>query len=410
MRLLLVTPYFPPDNGPSAPPLSILVENLAKLGNQVTVLAAVPHFPTGIVPNEYRRGLWQKDERDGFQVYRMRVPSGDRSNLRHRLFTFIVYQILTTFVGMFIHYDAIIITNPALETGLPFTVLAWLRRKPVMFCVWDLYPEVGENLGVFKNPIALGFVKAIEDFCLQHSTIVQALTEGFVPNLIERISSKTRLLVIPLWIDTDFIRPQRGENSFREEYGLDNHFIVLYAGNLGLSQGLETVLYAAQQLTNDVSIRFVFVGDGSGRLELVAKAHQMKLENVVFIPYQPRERLPEVLASADISLVVLRKEIGTSSLPSKTFSILASGRPVLASVDEDSDVCKLVQSAGAGLQVPPETPDALVYAIQKLKANIRLRNLYGKNGRAYVCSHHSAQAAAKQFGQLLMDIVGEQAR
>jgi len=376
MRILVVTPYYAPDLGPSAPLLALLSEQLAANGHQMTVLAAAPHFPSGQVDPCYRPRPWQRGTRNGVQVFRVWVPSGDRSNLVHRLLTFVAFQILVSLIGLCLKYDAILITNPALETALPFALLAWLRRKPSIFCVWDLYPEVGMQLGIFRHPAVIGLVKAMEDFCLRRTQAVQALAEGFVPNLARRVSSTTILEVISPWVDTELIRPMPRSNSFSVEHDLDDVFVVLYAGNLGLSQGLATVLEAARALADRPEIAFVFVGDGAGKERLMGQAQAWGLPNVRFLPFQPRARLPEVLASADVSLVVLRLGLSSGSLPSKTFSILASGRPVLASVDGQNDVRRLVQRAQAGIVVPLEVA-VIAHALAQLLHSGKQRKLLG---------------------------------
>jgi colanic acid biosynthesis glycosyl transferase WcaI len=209
-------------------------------------------------------------------------------------------------------------------------------------------------------------------------------------------------------VDTDFIKPIPRDNAFSQELHLSNTFIVLYAGNLGLSQGLEHVLTAAEQLADHRDIKFVFVGDGSGREHLVAEAERRRLANVQFLPFQPRSRLPEVLATADISLVVLRRGIGSGSLPSKLFSILASGRPILASVDEGCETWELVERAQAGICVPPEDPIELAKAILNFKKDDCFRERLGLNGRAWAERYHSPQSAAEQFEKLLIEIQDDQ--
>ena len=135
--------------------------------------------------------------------------------------------------------DNIRITNPAIETGMPFLFLAWLRRKPSIFCVWDLYPEVGIQMGIFRHPMVIRLIQMMEDFCLKRSTVVQSLADSFVSILENRVSSSNKINVIQPWIDTDSIRPISRHNSFSREFGLDDKFNVLYAGNLGVSQGLD---------------------------------------------------------------------------------------------------------------------------------------------------------------------------
>jgi colanic acid biosynthesis glycosyl transferase WcaI len=216
---------------------------------------------------------------------------------------------------------------------------------------------------------------------------------------------ESKIYLVYDWVDIDLIQPLPRDNSFSREFELVERFVILYAGNLGLSQGLELVLEAAKLLEGYPEIYFVFVGDGSGREFLVERSNQLRIHNLQFIAFQPRDRLPEVLASADISLVILRKGIGSESLPSKTFSILASGRPVLASLDPDSETWRLVERAGAGVCVPSEDPAALAEAILTLKHDQDLRERLGQNGRKWAERYHSPQAAASQFEKLFMQII-----
>lgn len=404
MHLLLVTPYYAPDLGPSSPLLSQLCENLVAVGDQVTVIATVPHFPSGHVAPEYRKRAWFWEDRNGVRVCRVWVPSGDRANLRHRLLTFIVYQILCCWVGLPLKYNVAFVINPAIETFLPFALLVWLRRKPSIFGVWDLYPEVGIRLGIFRHPIVIRAVKLLEDFCLRHATIVQSLSDGFVTSLRARVKNPDQLVVIPPWLDVDFIRPLPRRSAFSREYCLDDSFIILYAGNLGFSQGLENVLMAAQLLSTQPYIQFVFVGDGAQRQALMAQAQQLELVNVRFIPFQPRERLGEVLASADVCLVCLKPGVGDDALPSKTFPILASGRPILAAVDQDSSIARLIAQAQAGFVIPPAIPEKLADAILNLTANLPLCQQLGASGRDYVVRFHSDKIATQEFRAVLQRI------
>jgi colanic acid biosynthesis glycosyl transferase WcaI len=168
---------------------------------------------------------------------------------------------------------------------------------------------------------------------------------------------------------------------------------------------LESVLDAATILRDCDNIRFVFVGDGSARENLKRKAQRLALPNVQFVPYQPRERMPEVLASADVSLVTLRKGTGFGALPSKVYSILASSRPIIVSLDAGSDAWDLVERAGAGLCIPPEDPARLAESVQQLREEPRTRERLGKSGREYVLTIHSPEHAAQAFEALLEEAI-----
>jgi colanic acid biosynthesis glycosyl transferase WcaI len=402
MRVLMIVPYYAPDLGPSAPLFTMLSAGLARRGHQVTVITTVPHYPSGQVPTEFRgRWLWRSSE-NSVEVVRVTLPSVKRADLAQRLLQFICYQFGATWAGLGQQYDAVLVANPALWVWLPFTWLVVLRRKPAVFSVHDVYPDVGITLGIFRHRPVIAAVTGLERFCLNHAAVVRILSDSFRPGLHALGVSDTKMALVYDWVDTDLIRPLPRDNAFARETGLTDRFVVLYAGNLGLSQGLEHVLTAAALLAAYGDIRFVFVGDGAAREQLVTQAEQHRLANVQFLPFQPRARLAEVLATADVSLVTLQRGVGWGSLPSKTFSILASGRPMLASVDEGSETWCLVNRAEAGLCVRPESPSHLAEAILTLKQDAALRERLGRNGRIWAERYHSPQSAAEQFENLLL--------
>ena len=166
--------------------------------------------------------------------------------------------------------------------------------------------------------------------------------------------------VIPNFVDTEHIKPAPKENSYREEFGLTGKTVVMYAGNVGFSQSLDLVLEAAAALAHDPDLVFVINGGGAARADLERKANSAR--NVRFVDMQPKDRLPEVLAAADIHVVPLRRGLARSSVPSKMYSILAAGRPIVASVDTGTEVAAVVERANAGIAVPPDDPEAFTKA------------------------------------------------
>lgn len=405
MRVLMIVPYYAPDLGPSAPLFTMLAQELAVRGHPITVITTVPHYSTGRVPTEFRGEWIRRSSENGVDVVRIGLPSVQRTRLAQRLLQFACYQLGATWAGMGLSYDVALVANPALWVWLPFAALVALPRKPAIFSVHDVYPDVGVKLGIFRNRLVIASVAKLERFCLDHASIVRILSDSFRPGLGILGVAEEKMRLVYDWVDTDLIRPLPPDNAFAREHGLVDRFVVLYAGNVGLSQGLEHVLTAAQLLTPYPDIRFVIVGDGVGKERLMAQAAHTDLTNVIFLPFQPRARLPEVLASADVSLVTLQRGIGSGSLPSKTFSILASGRPVLASVDEDCETWKLIAQADAGLCIPPETPACLAEAILTLRQDDASRERYGRNGRLWAALHHSPPAAAAQFEQLMAEAI-----
>ena len=402
MRILVVEAYYEPNSGPAAPLFTMLCQELARRGHQVTMLTAVPHYPSGRVPQAYRGLRARRTTENGVKVIRVPLPSVDRSNLRQRLFQFLAYQVGAVLSGWNIDFEVFVSATPSLEVWLPFLFFSVLRQKPAVYSVHDVYPDTGVQLGIFRHKAVIELVTRLERNCTGRAAIVRILSQSFQEG-VERLGvPEHKIRLIYDWVDTGLITPMPKNNAFASEQGLADCFVVLYAGNIGFSQGLEHMLETARMLV-DENIRFVFVGEGTTKEFLMETATSLHLPNVTFLPFQPREQLPEVLATADVSVVMLRQGMGFNSLPSKTLSILASGRPMIVSIDPDSDTWNLVERSQSGLCVPPENPTRLAEAILILKRNPILCKQMGQKGREYALLHHSQESAAEAFEQTLAE-------
>jgi colanic acid biosynthesis glycosyl transferase WcaI len=223
-------------------------------------------------------------------------------------------------------------------------------------------------------------------------------------DLRRNISQKTgpamrdQLHVIPNFVDTSAIVPGNRMTSYRRDLTIDERPVVMYAGNVGYSQSLEMMIAAARQLPN---IAFVINGDGAARQSLQEQARD--LSNVYFAPYQPIERLSEVLATGDIHVVPLRAGLASVSVPSKSYSILAAARPVLAAIDEGSEIPRILAESGAGLSVPPDNERAFIAALTTLCNDQNLRESMGAKGRAWVEQHASPAAVAAAYEAIYLN-------
>jgi colanic acid biosynthesis glycosyl transferase WcaI len=213
------------------------------------------------------------------------------------------------------------------------------------------------------------------------------------------IPNEKMFLIYP-WVDLESIKLLPKINNFSKNYKIYNKFVILYAGNIGLSQGLNTILKVADSLKPNKDIIFVIVGDGAGKEALIDEKKTMNLNNILFLPFQNRKKLSEVLSSADISLVMLKPGISSGSIPSKTFTVMASGRAVIVSADKNSEICELIKKSESGICVQPATPNELKKAIIFLKNNNEYRMQIGNSGRIWVEKYHSLSSAANQFEKL----------
>ncbi len=408
MRILLLTLYFTPDVAANAVIMTELAEELADLGHQVTVVTTFPHYAGNVIDHHYLGRLIQQDEAQGIRVIRTYLyTSPHKQRFLVRFLNYVSFNVLSTLAGLFAGpQDIILAPSPPLTIGLSAYIISRVKRIPYVYNVQDIYPDVVVKLGILKNPVGIALSHWLEHFVYTHARQITVLSEGFRANLLRKGVPSEKITIIPNFVDTDFIRPLPRDNGFRHRFDLDGRFVVLYAGNLGHSQNLEHVLECAALLQDRDDINFVIVGNGSRKPHLEAQAQQMGLGNVHFIPFQPREDVPNIYAAADVSLVTLRKGIALDSVPSKAYTIMASGRPIIAAVDPGSDAWQLVEQAQCGLCVEPEDPQALAEAIRALHAAPALRERLGRNGREHVVQHYTRQTIARQYHELLTSLVG----
>jgi colanic acid biosynthesis glycosyl transferase WcaI len=227
----------------------------------------------------------------------------------------------------------------------------------------------------------------------------------FVENLVKKGVSEDKIALIPNWVDVNFIRPLPKENNaFRQAYQLEGKFVVLYSGNIALTQGLETAIDAAVRLRHIEDIVFAIVGEEKALHRLHQYCQARGADNVRLLPFQPRETLPEMLAAADVGLIVQKKNVIAFNMPSKTQVLLASGRPIVASVPPDGTAARAIKQSGGGLVVEPENADALATAIKDLYADRKTAEKFGQQGRRYAVEQYSFEQALEQYEALFLKL------
>jgi colanic acid biosynthesis glycosyl transferase WcaI len=279
-----------------------------------------------------------------------------------------------------------------------------------------VFPDVAVELGLLTDRRVIAAASWVERFTYRRADAVTVLSDDLADNVRAKLGEATgrvernvraardgKVVVIPNFIDTERIRPGRAENSYRREFGLEGRRVVMYAGNVGLSQSLDLMLDAAAALAPEDDVVFVINGGGAARPELERRA--AGLTNIRFVDMQPKARLPEVLAAADLHVVPLRRGLARSSVPSKLYSILAAGRPIVASVDPGTEVARAVGEAGAGLAVPPDDSEAFTKAVRRLLDDPAEAAAMGASGRAWVERWLSPAAVAERYDDLFSRLV-----
>ena len=409
MRILYLSQYFPPEAGATQNRAFEMGRNLVRLGHQVTVLAEIPNHPSGIIPPEYRRRLYERAELAGMQIIRVWVKASPHKTFANRMAFYLSFMFNAILAGLLLArgpFDLIYASSPPLFVGGAALALSKLRGIPLAFEVRDLWPESAVALGELSNRRAIALAARLEQACYRQARLVVVVTRSVLEQLQQRGLPPEKLALIPNGANVDQFQFQpESRQQIRRELGLEGKCVAVYAGIFGIAQQLETVVVAAALVKEDPSLHFILIGDGPRKAELVAQAAELGLDNLTVLPEMPPERIPAYLSAADLALVPLRKlELFSGVLPSKLFDAWACQRPVLLSVEGEART--ILEQVVGGLFVTPEDPQALVQAMRSLQADPAARASMGAAGRAYTVAHHSRQALAEKLADRLEAMFG----
>jgi colanic acid biosynthesis glycosyl transferase WcaI len=410
MRITILHMRYRPDLTGTGPLVAELASDLAARGEEVAVVTTFPHYGKRPVSPEYGRGIVSRRIENGVSIWRTLAFPYASGTVAGRALDYSLYMGLSVAAGVGgARPDVVLAVAPPMTVGFSGWWVSRLWQCPLVFNAQDIWPDGLISMGKLRNRTVIQAFRGLERFTYRAAQRITVLSDGMKENLLRKGIPASKVAVLPNWVDLEAVRPVEKENAFRRELGLEGRFVVLFAGNLGFAAGLEAVLRAADLLRKELDLVFLLVGEGSVKAKLVQSARALNLENVHFATTQPPERLSEVFGAADVSLVTLRSTMGAFSVPSKTMAILASGRPVLASVPADSEVRRVVEEAQCGLWVPPEDPDALAAKVKALRADRQRLEWFGRNGRRYAMDHFGRSEIVARYHDLLQEVARERA-
>jgi len=403
LKLAVLCPHFAPDTAPTGEVITRIVTELAALGHELHVITALPWYREHRIESGWE-GRWVRTEHTAWgTITRVNpFPGSDKRNLLRRAAGFAGFSALAGLASLRGgRVDAVIAMSPPLTMGLTGWGTHLVRRGPLVFNIQDVFPDAAIETGAITNTKIIAVARWLERVSYHRSAAVTVLSDDLRDNVAAKVRPKyrERVHVIPNFVDTQFIQPADRMTALRAELGIGSEPVVLYAGNVGFSQSLEMVVEAAARFPQAT---FLINGDGAARTSLEERA--AGLSNVRFSGYQPKERVPEVLATGDIHLVPLKKGLGRVSVPSKTYSILAAGRPVLAAIDPGTEVPRMIAASGGGVAVEPDLPPAFESALAGLLADLPASQAMGAAGREWVQSAASPQAVAQAYEHLVRSL------
>lgn len=405
MRLAILTPHFEPDTAPTGAVITHLTEELAGRGHRIEVFTSLPWYRSHRVEPGYGGRLSRTEDTPWGRITRIHpFPTSDKTDIVRRAASFVAFSALAALKGRSEeNLDGVLAVSPPLTLGLAAHSIAKARGAAFVFNIQDVFPDVAIELGYLKSPALIRAARRLERRCYLTADAVTVLSEDLRDNIVNKGTDPSKLRVIPNFVDTRAISPVDRDNDYRRAHDLNGRTVVMYAGNIGLSQSLDLLIAAAASNTDDEDLLFVLNGAGAARARLEDQARG--LPNVRFVGPQPPDILAQVLGAADIHVVPLRKGLARASVPSKTFSILAAGRPFVASVDPGTEIARIAERSGAGIAVPPEDPVAFTDAIRALRDDPERARRMGAAGRSFVESWASSEAVAESYEALFTELL-----
>ncbi len=404
MKILLLTKYFPPEPGAGSTRAYEHAKYWTELGADVTVLTCFPHYPDGIIPDEYKGYSYLEEEINGIKVVRtFTYATANKGKVRRSLgfFSFMLSSVIQGFLRLK-KFDVIIATSPPITVGISGMLLSMLKKIPFVFEVRDLWPDSIVQLGEIKNRTIIKSLEFFEILMYKYALLVVCVSDAFIDIVHSKGIPLEKIKIFKNGVDLSLFNPSDFDIDLAEQLKLKNKFVVGYFGTFGLAHALDKVLLAARNLQNNEKIHFLLIGDGAESEKLKKIKEEFNLENVTILPMIKKEELRRYYSIADVMLVPLKNiPIFESVLPSKIFEIMAMKKPIILSVKGEAK--KLVEQAGAGKFAEPENPNDLAEKITEAFENPEWIKQAGENGRSFVEKYFNRKKIAKDYLDLLSD-------
>ncbi len=407
MKLLILTQYFPPEVGAPQNRLFELAVRLQKLGVDITILTAMPNYPQMEIYDGYKNKKYVYEEMEGLKIHRSKIFVSKSKSIVNRLRNYFSFVISSALTGKKIenNFDFLICESPPLFLGYSAMYLARKKKAKLIFNVSDLWPESAEKLGVVTNKWLLKLAYNLEQKLYKKSVLVTGQTQGICKNINLRFPTiKTHWL--PNGVDLNYYNPEnikdlnwREKNKFSKD-----DFIFLYAGIIGIAQGLEIILNAAKNFKNISSLKFVLMGSGPEKEKLLHLKTELKLENVFFLEPVSKKEMPYILKSINAAIIPLRKlDLFLGAIPSKIFENLSMEVPILLGVDGEAKEL-FIKNGECGLFFEPENEADLIQNILEITTHKNLALEYGKNGRRFVNEFFNRENITLNFYNKLKEL------
>ncbi|MBK9007236.1 MAG: glycosyltransferase family 4 protein [Anaerolineae bacterium] len=404
MKILLINQAFVSPDEPGHTRHFELAKFLQSRGHELVIVASDLNYQTGKRTVE-RKGVFAEQIIDGVRVLRAYIYPALHRSYFWRVISFFSFMFSSVWTSFRVNdVDLVLGTTPPIFQAVSAWFVAWIRRKPFLLEVRDLWPEFGVSMGVLKNPIVIALGRRLEKFLYARAAHILVNSPAYKEYMIGKGVPEKKITFIPYGTDVDMFNPRVDGSSIRADLGLQDKFIVLYAGALGQANDIDTILRAAERLKPYDKIHFVLFGDGKERPRLQNEAKRMKLTNVTFAGVRPKKDMPRVVASADVCLAILQDiPMFRTTYPNKVFDYMAAGRATVLVIDGITR--ELIESSYGGVFVQPNDDETLAETILDLSKNVDIVQQMGQNAREYLVKHLDRRDKLNETLELLEKLV-----
>ncbi len=406
MKILFLTQYFPPEVGAPQNRLFELATRLKKKGIDVEILTAMPNYPQMKIYPGYEGKSFFTETLDNLTVHRAKIYIPKSKSIVERLRNYFSFVFSSANAALFRlpKYDYVFCESPPLFLGMSALWIRLFKGSKLIFNVSDLWPESAEKLGLVSNKFLLWMSYRLEALCYKRSILVSGQTQGICHSIRTRFPNKD-VYWLPNGVDVSYYDPKGIKSNWRAENGFaEKDFLVLYAGIIGIAQGLEVLLHAADKLRENTDIKILLVGSGPEKEKLLALKEQLGLKNVFFYDMLSKDKMPQVVAASNAAVIPLKKlDLFKGAIPSKIFENLAMQKPILLGVEGEAKEL-FINQGNCGLFFEPENANDLSLKIKELANNPVVCAAYGKNAREYVSAKFDRNTIAESFFQKLSSL------
>ena len=404
MKILLLNQAFVSPDEPGHTRHFEMAQYLRGQGHDLVIVASDLNYQTGQRTVE-RHGLFAEQIIEGVRILRAYIFPALHRSYFWRIISFLSFMFSSVWTALTVKdADVIMGTTPPIFQAVSAWVVALIRRKPFLLEVRDLWPEFGVSMGVLKNPIVIALARWLENFLYARATHILVNSPAYKEYMLGKGVPENKITYIPYGTDVDMFNPDVDGSLVREKLGLENKFIVLYAGALGQANDIDTILRAAEKLKPYDKIYFVLFGDGKERARLESESKRMNLTNVIFAGVCPKKEMPLVIASSDVCLAILQDvPMFRTTYPNKVFDYMAAARGTVLVID--GVVRDVIESSEGGVFVQPGNDEQLAKTILELSNDPQRVKQMGLNARAYLVKHLDRRDKLNEMLKLLESLV-----